>query len=418
MYNDHKKAYQVSAGIIGAGLIFMVGFYVGKDYSIPEINKILNVGNKEAGLPVGIDFAPFWKVWNLLSDKYYATKMPTDQDRVWGAIAGLTSSMGDPYTLFMPPTEKKSFDDQIRGNFGGVGMELGMKEGKITVIKPLKGNPAEKAGIKAGDIIVKINGKTAEGQTVEDAVKQIRGKVGTSVKVTFTRVGKKASFEIELIRDTITVPTVETSTKDGVFIIRLASFSEVADGQFRVALREFIESGKDKLILDMRGNPGGYLGSAVDMASFFLPAGKMVVEEKGKDGEHKEYRSFGYNIFNENLKMVILVDQNSASAAEILAGALQEHGVAKLLGTRTFGKGSVQELVPVTDNTSLKVTIARWYTPNGRSISEGGLTADYEVKFTDDDIAKMKDVQLEAGISLLLTGHATSSVVVNVKAGQ
>lgn len=418
MYKDHKRAYEVSAGIICAGVLFLSGFYVGKDFSVPEINKILNVENKEIGLPVGIDFAPFWKVWNILDDKYFASKIPTDQDKVWGAIAGLASSMGDPYTTFMPPEEKKSFDDQIRGNFGGVGMELGIKEGKITVVKPLKGNPAEKAGILKDDIIVEINGKTAVGQTVEDAVKQIRGKVGTKVRVTFTRKTKKEPFEIELIRDTITIPTVETEMKEGVFIIRLASFSEVANGQFREALREFIGSGTTKLILDMRGNPGGYLGSAVDMASFFLPVGKMVVEEKGKDGGHKEYKSFGYNIFNENLRMVILVDQNSASAAEILAGALQEHGVAKLLGTRTFGKGSVQELVPVTDNTSLKVTIARWYTPNGRSISEGGLTADYEVKFTDEDIAKAKDVQMEAGISLLNTGHATSSVSTSTKAGQ
>ena len=377
---------------------------------------MLTLIGKSEGAPVGVDFAPFWKVWNLLNDKYYATKTPVDQDKVWGAIEGLTASLDDPYTIFMPPAEKKSFEEQIKGSFDGVGMELGMKDNVLTVIAPIKGNPAERAGVKAGDKILKINDKVTTGMSVEDAVKLIRGKKGTEVRLTFFREGKKEPFEIKLVRDVITIPTIDTELKDGgIFVIHLASFSEISTGLFRDALREFIEAKTDKLILDLRGNPGGYLSAAVDMASYFLPVSKLIVEERGVGTNNQKFESFGYNVFNDNLKMVILIDQGSASASEILAGALQEHDKAKLLGTHSFGKGSVQELLPVTDTTSLKVTIARWYTPNGRSISEGGLTPDYEVLITEDDIAKRNDSQMKAAISLLLTGHATSTTATSTK---
>ncbi len=408
--NSSKRFSIIAASLIAAGAVFLVGFYSGKDFSLAEVQRITNLSGKEEGVPVQVDFSPFWKVWNTLNDKYYATKTPLDQDKVWGAIMGLTSSLGDPYTVFMPPAEKKSFEEQIRGNFDGVGMEVGMKDTILTVIAPLKGNPAEKAGIKAGDKILKINDKVTTGLTVDAAVKMIRGKKGTEVRLTLFREGKKEPFELKLIRDVITIPTVDFELKkEGVFVIRLANFSEVAAGLFKNALREFIQSGSNKLIIDLRGNPGGYLSSSVEIASYFLPVGKLVVEERGKGGEIQDFRSYGYNVFNDNLKMAILVDQGSASASEILAGALQEHGKAKLVGTRTFGKGSVQELVPVTKNTSLKVTIARWFTPNGRSISEGGLSADYEIKVIEEDIAKRRDAQMEAAISLLTTGKATST---------
>ncbi len=408
--NSSKRFSIIAVSLIAVGAVFLVGFYIGKDFSLTEVQRITNLSGKEEGVPVQVNFSPFWKVWNTLNDKYYATKAPLDQDKVWGAITGLTSSLGDPYTVFMPPAEKKSFEEQIRGNFDGVGMEVGMKDNILTVIAPLKGNPAEKAGIKAGDKILKINDKVTTGLTVDEAVKMIRGKKGTEVRLTLFREGKKEPFELKLIRDVITIPTVDFELKkEGVFLIRLANFSEIAAGLFKNALREFIQSGSNKLIIDLRGNPGGYLSSAVEMASYFLPVGKLVVEERGKGGEIQDFRSYGYNVFNDNLKMAILVDQGSASASEILAGALQEHGKAKLVGTRTFGKGSVQELVPITKDTSLKVTIARWFTPNGRSISEGGLSADYEIKVTEEDIAKRRDAQMEAAISLLTTGKATST---------
>ena len=240
--------------------------------------------------------------------------------------------------------------------------------------------------------------------TLEKAVSLIRGKKGTEVRLTLARSSTPTPFEIKIVRDTITIPTVDTEFREnGVFVISLHNFSAVSPDLFREALRDFVISRSTKLVLDLRGNPGGYLEAAVDMASWFLPAGEVIVrEEAGRNGAGDVFRSRGYNIFNNKLKMVILVNGGSASASEILAGALQEHHKATLVGEKTFGKGSVQELFPVTGDTSLKITIARWLTPNGVSISEGGLKPDVEVKITEEDIKKQKDPQMDKAIELLL----------------
>ncbi|MFA6898332.1 MAG: S41 family peptidase, partial [Candidatus Paceibacterota bacterium] len=251
---------------------------------------------------------------------------------------------------------------------------------------------------------------------VEKAVKLIRGKEGTVVKLTVLRNGDGGPKEFSITRETINIPTVDTEVRstlsvdaqgngtlaNGVFVLRLYNFSVNSADLFRQSLREFALSGTNKLVLDLRGNPGGYLEAAVDMASWFLPVGKVVVSEDfGKKQEPLIYRSKGYNVFNDNLKMTILIDGGSASAAEILAGALKEHGVAKLVGEQTFGKGSVQELIKLTPDTSFKVTIARWLTPNGKSISENGLIPDVAVKPTEKDVKAGKDVQLDKAIELL-----------------
>lgn len=407
--------------VLLSGGLFGLGLYLGFEMNPGHISPPETLVNTENELASKVDFAPFWKAWQVLDEKFVPTKISTSttsaatstiQDRVWGAIGGLTSSLGDPYTVFFPPEESKSFETEISGNFEGVGMEIGIKEGVVTVVAPLKGNPAQKAGILAGDKILAIEGQSTVNMSVDKAVKLIRGKVGTKVKITIAREGKKEPLEFILTREVINIPTVDTEVKggktaggkiiDGVFIIKLYNFYSKSPELFRSALREFIESDTDKLILDLRGNPGGYLEAAVDMASWFLPLGKVVVSEDfGKNAPSQIYRSKGYNIFSSNLKMVILVDGGSASASEILAGALKEHGVAKLVGTKTFGKGSVQEVVKITPETSLKVTIARWLTPLGNSISENGLTPDFEVKLTQDDLTKKKDPQTEKAIEVL-----------------
>jgi carboxyl-terminal processing protease len=316
----------------------------------------------------------------------------------------MVKSLGDPYTIFFPPVESKSFADEISGNFEGVGMEVGMKDDVLTVIAPLKNTPAYRAGIKSGDKIVKIDETVTNGLNTSEAIKLIKGPKGTKVKFTMVREGEKEPLIIEVVRDIIDIPTIDTETKNGVFIIHLYNFSAISSNSFRNALREFVESGNDKLILDLRGNPGGYLEAAVDMASWFLPAGKVIVKEDFKNEQDAQiFRSKGYNIFNENLKMVVLIDGGSASASEILAGALHEHGVATLIGTQSFGKGSVQELVPITSDTSLKVTIARWLTPNGNSISHGGLTPDTVVKFDEKEFLKGNDVQINSALEFLNT---------------
>jgi carboxyl-terminal processing protease len=309
----------------------------------------------------------------------------TPQDKIYGSIQGLASSFKDPYTVFFPPVEAKMFQDDISGNFEGVGMEIAIKNNQLQVVTPIKDSPAFKAGVKAGDLILKIGTDSTNDMTVEKAVKLIRGKKGTTIKITFLPIGASKTVERSIVRDIINIPTIETSEKGDVFVIKLYTFTAQSQELFRQGLRKFVMSGKNKLILDLRGNPGGFLDSAWDISSWFLPVGDVVVtEDFGKNRTPNIMRSKGYNVFGKDLKMVILVDQGSASASEIVAGALSQHGIAKLVGTKTFGKGSVQELVSVTDDTSLKVTIARWLTPNGHNLSSGGLVPDYEVTIPSD----------------------------------
>jgi len=236
----------------------------------------------------------------------------------------------------------------------------------------------------------------------DKAVSLIRGPQGTVVKINIIRGQSVKPIEFLITRAVINIPTLDTKIVGDVFVINLYNFYAEAVGQFNGALRDFINSKKTKLILDLRGNPGGYLDAAVDMSSMFLPLGKSIVHEDYGNGKPETvFRSRGYNLFNDKLKMIILVDGGSASASEILAGALQEAGVAKLVGVKTYGKGSVQELLPVTADTSLKVTVAKWLTPSGKSISEGGLTPDYEIKITEADVKAGKDPQLDKAIEVL-----------------
>lgn len=394
--------------VLFIGLAFVAGIgsgeYLNKRNGAERSLNIFN--NNVVATEEPIDMAPFWEVWKLLDDKYVPTKKQeattTAQDRIWGAIQGMTDSLGDPYTVFMPPEDTKDFTENISGNFEGVGMEIGIKDGVLIVISPLKGSPAEKAGIKAGDKILTIDGETAVDLSTDDAVKLIRGAKGTIVKIAVLRNGGAKPLTFEIVRAVIDIPTIKTEIKDDVFVISLYNFYAQARPQFNLALKEFVNSKEHKLVLDLRGNPGGYLDAAVDMASWFLPLGKPIVrEEFGDDRNEVVYRSKGYDIFTDKLRMVILVDNGSASASEILAGALQEYNIAKLVGTKTYGKGSVQEFVKISADTSLKVTIAKWLTPNGKSISEGGLTPDYEVKITEADFKAEIDPQMDKALELL-----------------
>lgn len=406
---SNKKLLGPLGLVLGFVFIFYIGFISGKA-NAAEVGKTQAIsaalnGNKDR--VDGVDFSLFWKAWNIVDEKYvkthHSSSTITTNDRVYGAIKGMVDALGDPYTTFFPPQQAAQFETQIDGNFEGVGMEMGVKDGMLTVISALKGSPAEKAGIRSGDKILKIDAQPAN-ITIDEAIKLIRGKKGTTVSLTVGREGSDAPIEFKLTRDVINLPTVDTKIDkvNGIFTIQLYSFSAQSADLFRTALRDFVNSGQNKLILDLRGNPGGFLDAAVDMASWFLPPGSVVVREDYGSGKTETVeKSKGYNIFNDSLKMIILVDGGSASASEILAGALSEHGKAKLVGTKTFGKGSVQELVNLTPDTALKITIARWLTPNGRSISEEGLTPDYNVAITHDDIKAGKDPQMDKAIELL-----------------
>jgi carboxyl-terminal processing protease len=296
--------------------------------------------------------------------------------------AGLAASMGDPYTAFFPPEESEMFKDDISGSFEGVGMEIAVRDNILTVVSPLKDTPSQKAGILPLDRILKIDGTDTTGMTVNAAVKRIRGPKGTTVTFTLAREGAQNEFEVTVTRDVINVPVIKTVLrKDGIFVIEFVSFAETSPQLFKNALAEFEKSKSQNLIIDLRGNPGGYLEAAVDVASWFLPAGEIVVTEDyaGKE-DSIIHRSRGYNVFNDKLKMVILIDKGSASASEILAGALKIHKKATLIGTQSFGKGSVQELIDITPETSLKVTVARWLLPDGSTISGEGVAPNIAVE--------------------------------------
>lgn len=332
--------------------------------------------------PANLDLAPVWKVWQVLDQKFVPSKVPkpddkpvTMEDRVYGMAAGLAAAQGDPYTAFFPPDENEQFKDDIAGSFDGVGMEIAVRDGVLMVVAPLKDTPSYKAGVQAQDVITKIDDRDTKGMDVRTAVKYIRGPKGTKVTITVLREGVQGEKKIEMVRDTIQSPVIKTTKrKDGIFVIEFYSFAETSPELFRQALVEFEQSGYQKLIVDMRGNPGGYLEAAVDISSWFLPAGAVVVtEDYGGKQDSIVHRSKGYNAFTDKLRMVVLVDKGSASASEILTGALKYYKKATVIGTKTFGKGSVQELVDITPTTSLKVTVARWLMPDGGWITGEGI---------------------------------------------
>jgi carboxyl-terminal processing protease len=352
------------------------------------------------------DLTEFWKVWELMDEKFAnasSSEILSNEERLEGAIEGLVDAFGDPYTVYLPPTDAASFNEDVSGNFSGVGMEVGIRENLVTVISPLPDTPAQRAGIVSGDVVVKIDDVSTEGMRIDEAVKLIRGEQGTVVTLQVFREGELEFLTIPITRDTINIPTVETEQIEDTFILSLYSFNALADDAVKKALKEYTDSGATKLVLDVRGNPGGFLQSAVSIASYFLPAGKVVVSEAfGDESKNEVFRSRGRQVqlfTPENL--VVLVDGGSASAAEILAGSLQDHGVATVIGAQTFGKGSVQELVSLDGGASLKVTIARWLTPNGTSISNGGLTPDIMIARTPQQRVAQEDPQKDAAVRFL-----------------
>lgn len=408
MTSGNRRLLSTIALILVVGISFLIGQKYGKETATKDAEYNAPIISTDQPADSVVDFSSFWKVWRTLDDKFVPSStstedFPTDQERVWGAISGMVDSLDDPYTVFLPPEEAEIFESDISGNFEGVGMEIGVRDGVLTVISPLKNTPAYRAGVQSGDKILKIDDSTTERMNADQAVRLIRGKVGTKVVLTILREGEEAPRTITITRAVVSIPTIDHEIRgDGVFVIRLYNFSATSPNLFRQALREFVRTGSDKLVLDLRGNPGGYLEASVDMASWFLPTGKVIVREQYRETDKEiQHRSRGYDIFTDRLKMAILIDHGSASASEILAGALKEHGVAKLVGETSFGKGSVQELVKITPDTSLKVTIAKWLTPDGLSISAGGLVPDVLVERTPADVTAGRDPQMAAAVELL-----------------
>jgi carboxyl-terminal processing protease len=323
-----------------------------------------------------------------------------DKDKLeTGLKEGLVEAAGDPYTEYLTQQESQDFDEQLNGSFEGIGAELGKKDQSIVIIAPIAGFPAQKAGLRAGDTVAEINGQSTFDISITEAVRQIRGQKGTDVTLTIIRGGD--SQKITITRDTITIPSVETEYLDGsIGVISISRFGGDTLSLVVAAANEFIEKGAKGVILDLRSNPGGRLDAAVDVSKIWLEPGQTILEEKRADTLIKTYKADGTGILAD-VPAVVLIDGGSASASEIVAGALSDNGKAALIGEKTFGKGSVQELRDLSLGGVLKVTIARWFTPEGRNIDEEGIAPNKKVKLTEKDIKNENDRQRKAAIQFL-----------------
>lgn len=383
--------YCVALGVFFI-LVFAFGVWLGVAkvaYHVPQ--------------PGTIDFSLFWDSYNKLQENFIDPSKITDQKITYGAIAGMTQSLGDPYTDFFNPDQAKMFQQDLSGSFDGIGVEIGIKKDLLTIIAPLKGTPGQQAGLKSGDIIVKINNKDATNMATDEAVSLIRGRKGTAVTLTILRDGWNSTKDITIIRDTIKVPSIEWSLIDNgnVAYIQIYQFDDTLPSDLELIAPKILQSSAKKIILDLRDDPGGYLTAAQDVAGWFLQGDEIVtIEDFGKGKDQQLYKTNG----NANLAsypIVVLINQGSASASEILAGALRDNRNVKLIGTKSFGKGSVQEVIDLRGGSFLKITIAHWLTPKGNSISEVGLTPDVKVDITDQDAQQKKDPQLDKALEII-----------------
>ncbi|MBI4991872.1 MAG: S41 family peptidase [Candidatus Harrisonbacteria bacterium] len=388
-------------------------FYFGYQRGAASPRKVTveNLTNLEGKENLKTDFGVFWEAWDVLKKEHLKGEEAKDKDLVYGAIKGLVSSLGDPHTVFFPPEDSKKFEEDVSGNFGGIGAEIGIRSNQLVVIAPLKGNPAEKVGLKAGDKIVAIDGKGTEGVDVNEAVKKIRGEIGTEVTLTIFRDGWERTKDFKIMRANIEIPTLEWELiqKDSKELahIKLFSFNQNAPAVFYKAALAVLLGKADGIILDLRNDPGGYLEVAVNLAGWFLNRGEVIVTEKFRQGDPIVFYANGNGALR-NVPTVILVNKGSASASEILAGALRSQLGIKLVGEKTFGKGTVQELRPLSDNSKIKLTIANWVLPDGHIIDDQGLKPDVEVEIKEEDLEKAEknkikiDPQLDKAAEVLL----------------
>ncbi|KKR22138.1 MAG: Carboxyl-terminal protease [Candidatus Moranbacteria bacterium GW2011_GWA2_39_41] len=348
-----------------------------------------------------VDFGLFWKVWDTLKVKYANQSSLDAQKLVYGAIKGMLKATDDPYTTFFDPKETKEFAQDIQGSFDGIGAELGIKDDILTVIAPLDGSPAQKAGLMSGDKIVKIGDKTTSDLTIDAAVDLIRGKKGTEVQLTVFHKGDQETRDITIIRDTIEVKSVKVEFKDNnIAYLKINQFGEKTSKEFDVAMNQIIAQGSKGIVLDLRNNPGGFLTSSIEIASRFIPRGKVVVSEEDSAGKKDNLYTSGGDKLNA-IPLVVLINEGSASASEILAGALRDNRGVQLIGKKSFGKGSVQELIGLPGKSSVKITVAKWLTPNGDYIMEKGITPDTEVELTLEDFKAEKDPQMDKAVKII-----------------
>lgn len=393
--------------VIALFLSFLIGAIFGNLITIetsflPITQKLQILNRADEKITENIDFELFWKTWKKVQEKYVDKDKIDNQKMVYGAIKGMVASLGDPYTIFMDPKETEEFNIDINGTFEGIGAELGIKDGILTVIAPLKDTPAEKAGLKAQDKILKIEDTLSGELTIDEAVRMIRGPKGTAVNLTILHKDESEPKEIVITRDTINIKNVELTFKDNIALLKISRFDNKTTEDVNEAVNQIFANAAKGLAIDLRNNPGGYLDSSIDVAGIFLPKNSLVVIENFGNGKTEKHYSKD-NSRLEKMPMTVLINEGTASAAEILAGALRDNRKIKLVGQKTFGKGSVQELLDLNSdsNSSLKITIAHWLTPSGLNINKEGIKPDIEIKMTKEDYENTQDPQLEEAIKLL-----------------
>ena len=358
-----------------------------------------------------VDFKVFWELWNSIQTGYIDAPMGETQ-LFYGALRGLVSSLNDPYSAFLEPVETDEFYEELSGKFEGIGAEIGLRHEVLTVVSPLSGSPAEQAGLRAGDVILAIDEVNTLGMDVGEAVRRIRGKKGSQVILKIYREKAEEFLDIVITRDEIKIVSVKLDWYDHrdydflgnktVAHIEVTHFNSDTSARFLEAVNQILLKNPDAIVLDLRSNPGGYLETAVEMANYWVAKGRLVVIEKGDQTiEHQAESEPALDKF----KTVVLINGGSASSSEIVAGALQDYGLAALIGENTFGKGSVQKMEELSDGSSVKLTFARWLTPSGRQIDGEGIAPDIEVERTVEDYDNDQDPQLERAMQWLVKGE-------------
>jgi carboxyl-terminal processing protease len=401
MDNWQKWAIAVLVVLLIATTTFVAGFGIGH-YVIPPAEAVVAATAERHQQQFGI----FWEAWHVVEDNYYAQEPLDSKSMTYGAIRGMVDALGDRHTVFLEPAQADLFRQDLEGQFSGIGATVSMTdEGYVRVVKPLSGSPAEKAGLRPGDIIVEVDGVAIQGMDLIQAIMLIRGPQNTEVHLVVEHVDGRTS-QVALRRAVIEVPTSEIQVLEGgIAYLALFECNARAPSEVRDGLKTLLEANPPALILDLRGNPGGFLHVAKEVASEFLDHG-LVLIERGSDGSETQHQARPGGLATE-LPLVVLVDGASASAAEIIAGAIQDHQRGTLIGEKTFGKGSVQSTERLSDGSALQITIRRWYTPNDRQIQGQGLTPEIEVEMTEEDLLARRDPQLQRAVTYLLSQAQT-----------
>jgi len=399
-----KYIFKVLVILIIASIIFLSGIYLASN------NKTFSQISQKESLYLGvltgkykkvdgqwarnIDFDYYWEVWDILKNTYVDKDEINDKELFYGSLKGLVSSLDDPYSEFMNPVENEEFNNDMSGTFDGIGAELGIRDNILTVISPIDGTPAQKAGIMAGDKILEINGESTQNMNINEAVSKIKGEKGTEVVLSIFRDGFEDIKKIPIVRDTIIIKSVKyEKLNNDLFLISIDSFNNDTKKILIEAIAKINEIKPKGVIIDLRNNPGGYLDTAVEVLGEWIN-GKTAVIEKFGDGKTTEYKAMGNNGL-ENYKTVILINGGSASASEIVAGALHDYNKATIIGEQSYGKGSVQMVEDLSDGSAVRITVAEWITPYGQSINKTGIKPDIEVELTYDDYLNNRDPQLD-----------------------